>query len=81
MQSRRGYLQTLIWSVTIMLALFFLTGAVATQTNNVSGADNESFTNVACSSDGNVVYVVDVETVYKSEDGGNNWAVVLKKNP
>jgi len=81
MKSWREYLQVLIWSVAIMLALFFLTGAVSTQTGNVSGYDTESFRNVACSSDGNIVYVVDVEKVYKSEDGGNNWAVVLKKNP
>jgi len=81
MQLRREYLKVLIWSVVIMLALFFLTGAVATQTGNVSGDNSQAFRNVACSSDGNIVYVVDVETVYKSEDGGNNWAIVLKKNP
>jgi len=81
MQSRRKYVQVLICSVAIMLALFFLTGAVSTRTGNVSGDNTQSFRNVACSSDGNIVYVVDVETVYKSEDGGSNWAVVLQKNP
>jgi hypothetical protein len=81
MQPRRKYLEVVICSVTIMLALFFLTGAVSTQTSNVSGDNTESFRNVACSSDGNIVYVVDVEKVYKSEDGGSNWAVVLQKNP
>lgn len=79
MQARNQFIKGMALGAAIILGMLFLTGAVTTQTYNVTGDDNVSFTDLACSSDGKIVYVADVKTVYKSTDGGLNWTVVMKK--
>ncbi|MEJ2640388.1 MAG: hypothetical protein P8010_12510 [Desulfosarcinaceae bacterium] len=79
MQARNQFMKGLALGAAVILGLLFLTGTVTTQTYNVTGDDTVSFTDLACSSDGKIVYVADVETVYKSVDGGLNWTVALKK--
>ena len=60
-------------------AFFFVTGAVNTDTANTVGTDSSAYSNVACSGDGMIVYVIDTQRVFRSSDGGHNWSVVLQK--
>lgn len=79
MKTYRDIVKAMILGAAGLAVLIVITGAVTTQTPNMAGEDTESFGHVACSADGQIVYVVDVETVYRSTDGGENWKVVLKK--
>ena len=76
----RNFITGLLFGAFIALSFIFTTGAVLKETSNAVSNDTASFRDLACSADGQTVYVLDVETVYRSTDGGNNWSVVLKKN-
>lgn len=80
MQPRRDILKGLFLGAAIVFGLVLLTGAVVPQTNNIAGDEAKAYVGVACSRDGQTVYVIDTESVYRSTDSGRNWTIALKKN-
>lgn len=81
MKTNRDFIAGMLLGAIIVLGLVFITGAVQNETYNTLGNDSAAFRDVACSADGQTVYALDVETIYRSQDGGNTWTVVLKKQP
>ena len=80
MQKINGTVRGFILGILATVAVLVLIGAVNHQTQNVGGDDIHSFQSVYASSDGKIVYVCDNYTVYRSNDGGENWSVVLKQS-
>jgi photosystem II stability/assembly factor-like uncharacterized protein len=56
---------------TGLVLLFFL--LVGFKAKDIQGNRAFSAVSVACSSDGKIVYLADLEGLYKSEDGGKIW--------
>jgi hypothetical protein len=79
MNNKGQTLKGFILGVLAAVATMAIMGTVNQPTENVSGDTGHSFQNVSASSDGKTVYVCDNVAVYRSTDGGTNWAVVLKK--
>lgn len=79
MKKRNNTAKGFLLGVMVTLLLMLTTGEIYRQTNNVSHNTTTSFQSIYACDDGNIVYVCDNNTVYRSMDGGDSWTIVLKK--
>lgn len=79
MEKKKDLLKGFIIGAVLMLLLMTATGAIDKRTDNVTKNTSVSFQSIYASDNGNVVYVCDNDTVYRSVDSGASWSVVLKK--
>ncbi|RJQ71928.1 MAG: hypothetical protein C4519_19055 [Desulfobacteraceae bacterium] len=79
MQRNKEMVKGFVFGAMAVLLLTLATGAIYKQTSNVTDETTISFQSIYASSDGNIVYVCDNTTVYRSTDGGANWTVVFAK--
>ena len=84
MAKNKDFFMGVLVSIVVMFSLLLLTGAVNNKTPNYSSnmrnLTNYNSIHVACSSDGNIVYIADAGKVMRSKDFGENWQTVITSN-
>ena len=79
MQGKRLFIKGFLTAVVASVLLVFVVGAVRHDTENYGKNIDLAYhpIDIACSSDGSVVYLCQGTTVYRSMNAGDDWHAVF----
>jgi len=79
MRNGKGFIFGMALGATLIIVALSLMGAVKMGTDNIDQylGSNYPTLNIACSSDGSVVYAAGYSRVYVSKNFGRDWELVM----
>ena len=79
MRNNKDLFLGIMVGIFLVISIMFLMGAVNSRTSNVARLLGSNFPtlSLACSNDGQIVYVAGYDHVYLSKNFGKDWEIVL----